>query len=59
MWPTSQVDRESNAIPVHPITAGSVKLPDWLVREAEESLEYNVRGPHKKGNRERGSHAKG
>ena len=34
------VDRDSNAIPVHPITAGSAKLPDSLIKEAEETL-YN------------------
>ena len=39
------VNRESNAIPVHPIIAGSEKLPDWLIREAEEILENNIRGP--------------
>ena len=39
------VDRESNAIPVHPITAGSAKLPDWQIRESEETLENNIRGP--------------
>ena len=31
--PVVRVDRGSNAIPVHPITAGSVKLPDWLIKE--------------------------
>ena len=39
------VDRGSNAIPVHPITAGSAKLPNWLIREAEETLQNNIRGP--------------
>ena len=52
------VDCESNATPVDPITAGSVKLPDWLIREAEVTLEYDIRA-HKKVNRKRGSHAKG
>ena len=37
---------------------GSAKLPDWLIREAEETMENNVRA-HKEGNRKRGSHAKG
>ena len=37
------VDRESNAIPVHSITAGSAKLSDWLIREGEETLENNIR----------------
>ena len=36
---------ESNATPVHPNTAGSAKLQDWLIREAEETLENNIRGP--------------
>ena len=31
--------------PVHPITAGSAKLPDWLIRETEETLENNIRSP--------------
>ena len=35
----------NNAIFVHPITAGSAKLPGWLIREAEETLENNIRGP--------------
>ena len=52
--PPVRVDRGSNAIPVHPITAGSGKLPNWLIREAEETLENNIR-THKKGNRKRGS----
>ena len=43
--PRVRVDYESNATPVHPITAGSAKLPDWLIREAEETLENNIRGP--------------
>ena len=43
-----RVDCESNAIPVHLITAGSAKLPDWLIRETEETLENNIRGPQKK-----------
>ena len=51
------VDRESNAIPVHPITAGSANLPDWRFREVEETLENNIRGPQ--GNRKRGTCAKG
>ena len=29
------VDRVSNAIPVHPITAGSAKLPDCLIMVLE------------------------
>ena len=33
------VDRESNAITVHPITAVCAKLPDWLVRKGEETLQ--------------------
>ena len=41
----SRVYRESNAIPVHPNTAGSAKLSEWLIREAEENLENNIRGP--------------
>ena len=36
------VDRGSNAIPVYPISA---KLPECLIREAEETLENNIRGP--------------
>ena len=41
-------------IPSHPITTGSVKLPDWLIWEAEETLENNTRGPTRKaiGNRD-------
>ena len=39
------VDHGSNAIHVNPITASSVKLPDWLIRQAEETLENNIRGP--------------
>ena len=39
-----RVDCESNAIPVHPITAGLAKMPDWLIMEAEETLENNIRG---------------
>ena len=46
--PWVRVDRESNAIPVHPINAGSAKLPDWLNREAEETLENKIRGPHER-----------
>ena len=42
------VDRESNAISVHPIIAGSTKLPDWLIREAKETLENNIRAPQEK-----------
>ena len=38
-----RVECESNAIPVHPITAGSAKLPDWVIREAEETFESNIR----------------
>ena len=41
----SRVDRGSNAIPVHPITSGSLKLPVWFIREAEETLENKIRGP--------------
>ena len=40
----NRVDRGSNAIPAHQTTAGSAKLPDWLIREAEETLENNIRG---------------
>ena len=43
--PSVRVDRESNAIPAHLITPGSAKLKDWLTREAEETLENNIRGP--------------
>ena len=32
-------------ITAHHITAGSGKLPDWLIREAEETLENNIMGP--------------
>ena len=39
------VDRRSDAICVHLITACSEKLPDWLIREPEESFENNIRGP--------------
>ena len=46
--PWVRVDRESNAIPVHPITAGGAKLPDWLIREVEETSENNRRGPQEK-----------
>ena len=42
------VDCESNAILVRLITAGSVKLLDWLIREAEETVENNIRGPIRK-----------
>ena len=42
------VDRGSNVISVHPITAGSAKLPDWLIRKAEETFENNIKGPQKK-----------
>ena len=38
-------DRGSDAIPVHPITTVSAKLQDWLIREAEETLENNIREP--------------
>ena len=41
--PWIRVDRGSNAIPEHPITAGSAKLPDLLIREAEETMENNIR----------------
>ena len=40
-----RVDRGSNEIPVHSIIAGSAKLSDWLIREAEETLENNIMGP--------------
>ena len=40
-----KVDCESNVTPVHPITAGNAKLSDWLIREAEETLKNNIRGP--------------
>ena len=53
----SYVDK-SNTIPVHPITAGSEKLQDLLIREAEETLENNIRA-RKKSNRKRESRAKG
>ena len=46
--PPVRVNRGSNAIPVYQITAGSAKLPDWLIREAEETLENNIRGPTRK-----------
>ena len=39
------VDRRSNAIPVHSITAGTAKLPDWQIMEAEGTLGNNIRGP--------------
>ena len=38
-------DQENNAIPLHLITAGSAKLPDWLIKEAEETLKNNRSGP--------------
>ena len=38
----------SNAITVHPITAGSAKLRDWLIMEAEETLENNIKGPQER-----------
>ena len=34
----SRLDRGSKAIPAHPTTAGSIKLTDWQIREAEETL---------------------
>ena len=37
--------RGRNAIPVHPINAGSAKLPDLLIKETEQTLENNTRGP--------------
>ena len=40
----SRVDRRGNAIPVHPITGNSAKLPDWLIREAEEPMKNNIKG---------------
>ena len=46
--PPVRVDSEINAFPVHSITAGSAKLPDWLITEAEETLENNIRGPIRK-----------
>ena len=42
----SIVDRGSNANPVHTINAGSSKLPDWQISEAEETLENKIRGPY-------------
>ena len=45
--PRVTVDRGSNEIPVHPITAGCAKLPDWLIMDVEEALE-NIRSPTKK-----------
>ena len=44
----SRVDGGSNAIPVHLITAGSAKPPDWLIKEAEETIENNIRGPQER-----------
>ena len=44
----SKADSVSNAIPVHPITAGSAKLSDWLIREAEKTYEKNLRGPQER-----------
>ena len=41
--PPLRVDSESNAILVHPITACSAKLPDWLISEAEETLKNIIR----------------
>ena len=31
-------------IPVHPITVGSAKLQDWLIRKMKNNLENNIRG---------------
>ena len=53
-----ELDCESNAIPVPPITAGSVKLSDWQIREAVRPWEI-IGGAHKKGNCKQGSHAEG
>ena len=39
------VDHGRYATPVHPITAGSAKLPDWLIKEAEETSGNNIRDP--------------
>ena len=44
----SRVDCGSNAIPVHHITAISAKLHNWLIREAEETFENNIRSHIKK-----------
>ena len=41
-------DCESNATPVHLITVGSAKPPDWLIREAEETSENNIRSPQER-----------
>ena len=38
---------KSNAIPVHPITAGSAKLPGWPIREAIRPWKI-IRGPIRK-----------
>ena len=46
--PPVRVDRGSYAIPVHPITAASAKLPDSLIMEAEETLENNIKGPQER-----------
>ena len=46
--PRVRVDRGSNAIPIHPIIASSAQLPDWLVMEAEETLENKIRGPQER-----------
>ena len=43
-----RVDCESNATPMHPIAASSAKLPDWLIWEAEKTLENNIRGPQER-----------
>ena len=48
-----RVDRRSNAIHVHPITAGSTKLPEWLIGGGRD---LGKQGAHKKGNRKLGSH---
>ena len=46
--PLVRVDRGSNAIPVHSITAGSANFPDWQIRKAEEILENNIKGPQER-----------
>ena len=43
----SRVYHGSNAISVHPITAGSAKLPDWLIREVKV-FGNNIRGPQER-----------
>ena len=36
------------AIPVYPITTGSARMQYCQVREAEEPLENNIRGPYER-----------